>query len=386
MSASAMTAAREQGVEWGEAAASLAVSFAARAAEHDRAASFPFENFTALREAGLMALTVPRRFGGEEASLADIAAVVRHVAAADASTALVLTMHYVHTASALRSARWPRTVQDRLAREAIEGRAPINALRVEPELGTPARGGLPATIARRDGTGWRLNGRKIYATGAPLLRYGLVWARTDEDAPRVGFFLVPMQSAGITIEESWDHLGMRASGSHDTIFENVALPGDHAVDLRDPREWAERDPLQTVWSTALICTVYDGIAHAARDWLVHFLHERRPANLGAALATLPRFQTELGRIEAKLLANRLLLDAIIDEPEDCSARQAGLVKHLVTANAIETVALALELTGNPGLSRSNPLERHHRDVLCSRVHTPQDDMVLLGAGKAALGL
>jgi alkylation response protein AidB-like acyl-CoA dehydrogenase len=48
--------------------------------------------------------------------------------------------------------------------------------------------------------------------------------------------------------------------------------------------------------------------------------------------------------------------------------------------------LALELTGNPGLSRENELERHYRDALCGRVHTPQSDMVTGAAGKAALGV
>jgi alkylation response protein AidB-like acyl-CoA dehydrogenase len=44
------------------------------------------------------------------------------------------------------------------------------------------------------------------------------------------------------------------------------------------------------------------------------------------------------------------------------------------------------LTGNHGLSRSNPLERHLRDVLCARIHTPQPDAAHLAAGRAALGL
>lgn len=386
MSASVMLASRDRSAEWRETAAALAAAFATRAGAHDRDASFPFENFAALREAGLMALTVPRCHGGEEAPLADIAAVIRSVAAGDASTALVLTMHYIHTASALRSTRWPRPLQARLACEALNGDAVINALRVEPELGTPARGGLPKAVAQRTRGGWSLSGRKIYSTGAPFLRYGLVWARTDEATPRVGFFLVPLRNPGVRIEESWDHLGMRASGSHDVILENVALPQDHAVDLRDPGDWGERDPVQSIWSTVLICTIYDAVANAARDWLVRFLHDRRPANLGASLATLPRFQTELGRIEAKLLVNRMLLEPIAAEPDSLPPQRVGIVKHVVTSNAIEAVALALELTGNPGLSRSNPLERHHRDVLCSRVHTPQDDVVLLGAGKAALGL
>jgi len=50
------------------------------------------------------------------------------------------------------------------------------------------------------------------------------------------------------------------------------------------------------------------------------------------------------------------------------------------------VEQALSLTGNHGLSHANPLERHWRDVLCARVHTPQADAVYLAAGRAALGL
>ena len=51
----------------------------------------------------------------------------------------------------------------------------------------------------------------------------------------------------------------------------------------------------------------------------------------------------------------------------------------------ESFARAMELTGNPGISRHNPLERHYRDVLCSRIHSPQTDTILIAAGRAALG-
>jgi len=62
------------------------------------------------------------------------------------------------------------------------------------------------------------------------------------------------------------------------------------------------------------------------------------------------------------------------------------VKYTVTSNAIRTLELALQLSGNHGLSRNNPLERHYRDVLCSRIHTPQNDSILTAAGRAALGI
>jgi alkylation response protein AidB-like acyl-CoA dehydrogenase len=63
--------------------------------------------------------------------------------------------------------------------------------------------------------------------------------------------------------------------------------------------------------------------------------------------------------------------------------QSLLIKHVVTTNVIDTTLKALELTGNPGLSRNNPLERHYRNALCSRIHTPQSDAILATAGKAA---
>jgi alkylation response protein AidB-like acyl-CoA dehydrogenase len=218
----------------------------------------------------------------------------------------------------------------------------------------------------------------------------MVWARTEGDTPLVGMFLVPMPAPGLRIEPTWDHLGMRASGSHDVVFEDVLIPADHAADIRAPEEWQSRDPVQGIWSTAGIAALYDSIARAARDWLVGYLHQRKPANLGAPLATLLRFQEAVGRIEALLATNRVLIESIAAQAdraiETVAPSSASLVKLTVTDNAIAAVGLAMELVGNPGLSRANPLERHHRDVLCSRVHTPQNDMILLAAGRQALGL
>lgn len=214
--------------------AALATEFARTAAEHDRTATFPFVNFTRLHEAGLLALTVPLHLGGNAASLDEAAQVIGTIAAGEPSTALVLAMQFTHHAMIARSGRFPRHLGERLGREAATAVSLINALRVEPELGTPARGGLPATTASRTAQGWRLSGHKIYATGAPILTWYLVWARTEEDEPRVGHFLVRAGQPGIRIVETWDHLGMRATGSHDVVLDGVEVPADHAVDIRSP--------------------------------------------------------------------------------------------------------------------------------------------------------
>ncbi len=266
----------------------------------------------------------------------------------------------------------------------------INALRVEPALGTPARGGLPATVASRRPGGWQISGHKIYSTGAPLLRWALVWAATDEAQPRVGQFLMPMQAAGVHVEPTWQHLGMRASGSHDVIFDDVGIPEEHAVDLRLPSEWDKPEILDATWFATIVTAVYDGVARAARDWLVAWARQRTPGNLGAPLATLPRFQETVGEIDALLEVNRRLLESIGTQadraPSTLGMFDGGIVKYTVTGNSIRAVEIALALTGNPGLSQSNPLERHYRDVLCGRVHTPQNDSTLIGAGRAAFGI
>jgi len=367
----------------------LAEVFAARAPAHDRDASFPFQNFADLSQAGLLALTVPAALGGSGAGARDTARVLGIIGKADPSTALVLSMHYIQHLVMARSTRWPTRLSRKLAKETIEGVALVNALRVEPELGSPARGGLPATIARLTKTGWRLTGRKIYSTGAPILKWYTVWAKTDEAETRVGLFLVPSGLPGTRIEETWDHLGLRASGSHTVIFDDVVFPLDYEIDVRKPDDWKAPDPTQATVHTIFVAAIYDGIARAARDWLVSFLKERVPANLGAPLATLPRVQEVVGEIETRLAVNARLIDSFaadFDRGFQLSPIESNIVKLTVTSNAVKAVEDALSLTSNHGLSRTNPLERHYRDVLCGRVHTPQDDSTRISAGRHALGV
>ena len=367
----------------------LAAEFAAGAAKHDRDATFPFENFDRLSEAGLLALTVPVALGGSGAGAFYAARIIGILGKADPSTALVLSMHYIQHLLMARGLRWPDRLARRLARETVEGVALVNALRVEPDLGSPSRGGLPATIARKTGTGWRLSGRKIYSTGAPILKWYAVWAKTDEPDLRVGLFLVPAGLPGTRIVETWDHLGLRASGSHDIIFDDVVFPLDHEIDVRKPDQWQVPDFTQATVHSIFVAAIYDSIARAARDWLIEFLKSRVPSNLGRSLAMLPRAQEVVGGIEAHLAVNARLIESFardFDSGTQLSVSEANILKLTVTNNAVAAVEQALSLTSNHGLTRANPLERHYRDVLCGRVHTPQDDATRVNAGRLALGI
>ncbi|QNK68672.1 acyl-CoA dehydrogenase family protein [Variovorax sp. PAMC26660] len=377
--------------------AHLSAQFTATAADHDRSGAFPRENFAALQAHGLIGLVAPATHGGGGATLATARRVIAAVARGEPATALILTMTYLqHHALTRNDSRWPPHLRERVTRDAVERGALINSLRVEPALGSPARGGLPGTVARRESNGWKIDGHKLYTTGIEGLAWLAVWARTDEASPRTGVFLVPRHAPGVRVIASWDHLGLRASGSHEVMFENVTIDLDHAVDLRAPADWApdagsqtdiDAHATQQAWMVVLLGSLYDAVARAARDWLVGFLNSRAPGSLGAPLASLPRVQEHVGEIEALLRTNRVLLDdaaSTVDHGHAQPAADSGLLKYSVTGNAIRVVELALQLSGNHGLTRQNPLERHYRDVLCSRIHTPQNDAVLIAAGKRAL--
>ncbi|MGE3075120.1 MAG: acyl-CoA dehydrogenase family protein [Dehalococcoidia bacterium] len=365
--------------------------FALTAADYDRSAAFPFANFEALRDADILNLTVDSKHGGPGMGLEASCRAVSLIAQGEPSTALVYAMHLIYHAVPALIGGWNRVAHADMCREALEGIALVNVMRVEPELGTPARGGLPSTTATRTTNGWKLNGHKLYATGSPLLRYFVTWARTDEsENPKTGWFCVPREAAGLEIVETWDHMGMRATGSHDLYLRDAEIPFEYALDVREPAAWLA-DPALGAWNNLVLAALYHGVARSAANWLEKYLHERKPTNLGAALATLPRMQSAVGEVETLLYTNERLVFGLAAELDAVgyvgkAASGTSMAKLVATTNAIKAVDIAISLIGNPALYRSNPLERHHRDVLCSRIHQPQDDIVLLNTGKAALGM
>ena len=372
----------------------VAARLAANAEQHDREGSFPFEGIEEVHAAGLLTATVGADYAGPGAGLSTVVEILRVLGSADPSVALVTAMTLFTHAAQARSQGWPDQHYRRLLEDSAGAPALVNALRVEPELGTPARGGLPATTARRDPeTGdWLLTGHKIFSTGAVGLRWLAVWARTDEENPRVGSFLVradrPGQTPGVRIEPTWDHLGLRASRSDDVFFDSVRLPATATSGLVDPTATdPRRDPGLVVWNNLGLTALYLGVAQAALTWLITFLNERTPSALGKPLATVPRIYSEVGQIEAQLVAAVDLVSALalrFDSGDPEAAQHAPAAKLIGTRAAIDAVQRAVALIGNNALTRRNPLERHLRDVLCSRVHTPQDDSILAALGQAAL--
>lgn len=367
----------------------LAEVIAAQADAHDRNNTFPFNSFAALRDAGYLALTVPAELGGRAATPLEVMLAQERLARGNASVALGATMHLAVVAGLVDARAWPAPLFERIMREVVEDGAMINSAASEPELGSPSRGGMYATTAVRDGDGWRIAGRKNWTTLAPILRYTIVLlSEVQDDGSTIrGNFLVPMDTPGVRIDEMWDNLGMRATGSHDVVYDNVWVPNA----FRLPPSTDAPNTTVSRWGL-LGSAVYLGIASAARDFAVDYAKRRQPAGMKSAIAELPTVQEKIARIEIALLEARSVLYGTIEAWEDYPEHRPELgwrfaaAKHTVTNNAVEITDLAMRLAGSAGQFRSYPLERYFRDARAGLGNPPIDDIALSIVGKAALGL
>lgn len=372
-----------------EALAAVTAELAATAEEYDRSGAVPEAGIVAAHRAGLLTATVGERYGGPGVGLVDSARILIALGEGDPSVALLAA----NTLSAHRqqdtTGHWPLDAYADLLRRSAEGPALVNAVRAEPELGAPARGGLPKTVARRTGDGWELSGRKAYATGGPALAYHVVWAQADEGRvePRVGHLVVPGDSPGITWIDTWDHLGLRASNTHDVVYDRVRVPESAFIEI--PRvDGVYRDPAAATGIAGFgHPALYVGVARAARAAFVRFARERVPAALGRPIAETERIQSVAGEIDAQIAQAETLLFGALLRAEAGDTRhlpQLSLLKVAIARSVVTAVQTAVAALGNPALSRHLPLERHLRDVLCVRVHPPQEDAALLAAGRRVL--
>ncbi|HLN63456.1 MAG TPA: acyl-CoA dehydrogenase, partial [Symbiobacteriaceae bacterium] len=237
--------------------------------------------------------------------------------------------------------------------------------------------------------GWVLNGRKVFATISPVLTYALVSAGL-EGQEGGAWFLVPMQAPGATVEETWNAMGMRATGSHDLVLNNVVLPAEGLVEpFGKGRTCQVGTGGGAAWALHIPAT-YLGIARAARDFVLRYAWNRRPNTLPGPIADLPHIQAQLGQIEADLYAARAALYTVAQRWDDEPDRRheviplLGAAKVLATNTAVAVVDRAMRVAGIAGLSRSLPLERYYRDVRAGLHNPPMEDAALANLARAAL--
>ncbi|MFC5467468.1 acyl-CoA dehydrogenase family protein [Cohnella suwonensis] len=356
----------------------MAASFASRAPIHDKEGTFPFENFAELKESGYLKLTIPSEYGGEEATLYELVLSQERLARGDGSTALAVGWHLGQLMQLRISRSWPETLFAKLCAEVVRDGALINHFASERTTGSPTRGGKPETIAVRADGGWLISGRKIFSTLSPIVRLFTVSA-TIEGGDRVGEFLV-RQGSGVAVDETWNTLGMRATGSHDVVLDQAFVPDEEAI-------YAPGLPPKTklpdeAGALLHIPACYIGIAYAARDFALRFAREHRPNSIGKPIAELPHIERQIGMLEAELVAARSFLYFTADrwdrltEARETMKPELGLAKHLATNAAIRVVDQAMRIVGGASLSKSLPLERMYRDVRAGLHNPPMDDAVI----------
>ncbi|MHC2301789.1 acyl-CoA dehydrogenase family protein [Rhizobium mongolense] len=351
------------------------------APEADRTGDFPWTGIRAVHRSGLLESTVATRYGGAGASLYEAATILAALGRGDPSVALISAMTIFNHLGQATKSHWPDDLYKVLLKQAKQHPLLLNAARVEPELGSPARGGLPATVARRTASSWSITGRKRFVTGAHGLTHFLVWAHTDETPARVGTFVVPNRLPGIRVIENWNSLGMRASGSHDVEYTDVEIPLENVIDLVDPSV-AQQDNRAHAAITLALTALYLGVAEAAQEAFIRFAHERVPTNLGHPIARTERFVTLSGEIDLLVSGTRqIIFDALKD-------KQAEAEKHirarLIAGRQLrDAVQIAVRGIGNPGLGNELGLERHFRDIQSVLVHAPQEDTSISILGRAA---
>ncbi|MFF2111547.1 acyl-CoA dehydrogenase family protein [Rhodococcus koreensis] len=364
----------------------VSVRLATRAAEDWEHGLLP-DSIADVRAAGLPSLTVPTRFGGGGAGVTTASHVVTELARGDASTALILAMHYIHTASLFQPEELSPVVTT-LAEDLARTNALVSVTASEQRSGPPSRGGrIDSTATRQADGGWILNGRKTYATGSAVLDYVVAIVNIVDPSGESGLdgnegrILVPLRTDGICVHHTWDALGLRGSASDDLEFSNVRLPADAVL---GGYERPGPNSAHARWWPLLLASMHLGIAEAARDEAFRFTAGRRNDGTEGILADTDRIRDRAAHIELNLIpARAVLADAVrrVDEQDPTFVPAlASSVKLLVHGYSSAAVDHAGRLIGAASLQRSSPFQRYYRDIRAALHNPPADDTVRDGLG------
>ncbi|MEH7483682.1 acyl-CoA dehydrogenase [Neobacillus drentensis] len=270
---------------------------------------------------------------------------------------------------------WDESIFKYLCKQVKNG-ALINSAQSEPKTGSPTRGGRPETTAEKSQNGWAIKGRKTFTTMSPVLDYFIVSA-TIKETNEVANFLIPRSIKGVVIEETWDSIALRGTGSHDLILDNCLVDDEYLVE-----KFSSNGKRANGWLLH-IPACYLGIAKAAQRYAIQFAKEYSPNSIVGPIIDLPNVQQKLGEIELKLMQSEYFLYGVAkqwdysnDQAREKMGAALGAAKLTVTNNAIEVVDLAMRIVGAKSLSLKNPLQRYYRDVRAGLHNPPMDDMTI----------
>ncbi len=351
----------------------LAGDFAVGAAERDRNRRLPAVELDAFSGSGLWGITVPKRYGGAGVSNATLAEVIAIISAADPSLGQMPQNHLAAldvirvTASEEQKALWFGRV--------LKGYRLGNAFS---EAKSRHVGAFETTL-RRDGDGYVVNGEKFYATGALFAHFIHIGA-VDEQG-KVNLAIVPRNTPGLAIIDSWSSFGQRTTASGNVVIENVRLGPEGVIPAH---VGAERPSSNGSVSQIIQAAVDAGIARGAIADTIDFVRTRtRPwIDSGQAhghediftIHQIGDLQIRLHAAEALLRRAGLALDGILDDPSDAAVSDVSVkvaeAKVLTTEIAILATNKLHELGGTRSTLGEFNLDRHWRNARTHTLHDP----------------
>jgi alkylation response protein AidB-like acyl-CoA dehydrogenase len=369
------------------AAAALAGRLAASAVERDRAGGHAAREREWIRDSGLLALSVPREYGGLGADWSTVYQAVRIVARADSALAHLLGFHHLQLAGLTlygNARRQRRLYTETVAARQFWGNA-LNPLDKR-LIATPSAGG------------WVLNGVKSFASGS----VGSDWLTVSAWDPLAGAPLIgvlPTRQAGVAVQADWDAFGQRQTDSGNVHFTNVLLPEEDV--LQPPgKPPSAQATLRSQVAQLVLVNLYLGLAEGALESARAYLHdEARPwiASGAAAAVDDPFIQHRFGQFHLLVRPAQVLADEAGRKLDAAWRRGAGLdaagrgevavavaeAKVLAHRAALDIGSQLFELTGARSTSGQFGFDRFWRNA---RVHTLHDpvDYKLRDLGRYAL--
>jgi alkylation response protein AidB-like acyl-CoA dehydrogenase len=254
---------------------------------------------------------------------------------------------------------------------------------------------LSTTTAKRVDGGWTFTGRKSFGSLTP------VWTRlgvhgmdaSDPNNPKVVHAFLPRGTAGVTIKETWDVLGMRATRSDDTILENAFCP-DKYVARVNPAGAKGIDAFVLgifAWALLNFGNVYYGLALRVRELLVQMLKEKGSLGLTRSMAYHPEVQHGMAEITMALEAIGPQLESVANDWSNGVNHPDWPIKIVAAKyNAVNSawriVDRAMDLSGGFGMFKKSELERLFRDARAGRFHPANSALSHELIGKLTLGI
>lgn len=344
---------------WVARAADLARRIAPYSADHDREGTFVIEAFDLLKAEGFIGAPVPTEFGGAGISHHATGSVLTELAKGCPATAVTLSMHYHLVATQV----W-RHNNGQDAERALRQVAATDAVLIS--TGASDWIGSNGTATRVDG-GFRITARKSPASGAPIGTVLVTSARWTDgpDGPSVIHCTIPFAADGVGIDASWDAMGLRGTGSHTVVLDDVFVPDDAVGLIRQADVW------HPVWSAVLgsamplIMSAYLGIAAAAVGQATEHVMAETETSSGPTdhqLDALGRATNHLTTATDLVTAMLVSSDNLRFAPE-LPHTAAVLARKTEAAEAmIAAVRSALDVLGGRGFTAVGGIERLYRDI------------------------